>query len=221
MESRLAYLWYEVNYLVGMAAMTLGFSLRVEGKKNVPRTGAALIVANHGSFLDPILAGLVCRRHICYLARKSLFRNPLFRRLITSFNALPIDQEGIGKEGIKAVLAELAKDRAVLVFPEGTRTEDGAIQPLRPGIQLLIRKAQVPVVPVGIAGAFHALPYWKSCPILSPLFLPAGKSTIAVAAGKPLDGRRLAELPRQEVLAELSREMHTALARAEKLRRKG
>jgi 1-acyl-sn-glycerol-3-phosphate acyltransferase len=220
MESQLAYLWYEWTYLAAMTTMTLGFSLRLEGGKNVPQAGPALIIANHGSFLDPILAGLVCRRHICYLARKSLFRNPIFRWLITSLNALAIDQEGIGKEGIKAVLGQLEKGRAVLVFPEGTRTEDGALQPLKPGIHLLIRKSRVPVVPIGIAGSFHAIPYWKSYPILSPLFLPPGKSTLAVVAGKPLDGQRLADLPRDQVLAELSREMHTVFARAEHLRRK-
>jgi 1-acyl-sn-glycerol-3-phosphate acyltransferase len=220
MESRLAYLWYEWNYWLAMSTMTLGFSLRLEGGNNVPRTGPALIIANHGSFLDPILAGLVCRRHLCFLGRKTLFRKPFFRWLITSFNALAIDQEGVGKEGIKAVLGELDKGRAVVVFPEGTRTDTGLIQPLKPGIQLLIRKSRAPVVPVGIAGAFQAVPYWKTIPVLSPLFLPAEQSALAVCAGKPLDGQRLAGMPREEVLAELSLALHEVFARAQRLRRR-
>jgi len=220
MESWPAYLWYEWNYLVAMATMSLGFGLRLSGGKNVPPTGPALIVANHQSFLDPILAGLVCRRHIWYLARKTLFRNPVFRWLITSFHALPIDQEGVGKEGIKTVLRELDRGRAVVVFPEGTRTDDGRLQPLKPGIHLLIRKSRVPIVPVGIAGAFHAMPYWKSYPLLSPLFLPASPSSLGVFAGQPLDGGRLADMPRAEALAELARAMHCVHAQAEHLRRK-
>jgi 1-acyl-sn-glycerol-3-phosphate acyltransferase len=220
MESRLAYLCWELSYPLATAIMTLGFSLRTDGRNHIPRSGPVLIIANHQSFLDPILVGLVTRRHLRYLARKSLFRNPLFRWLIESYGAVPIDQEGIGKEGIRIVLERLGQGDAIVVFPEGTRTEDGALQTLRPGIHLLIKRTSVPIVPVGIAGAFHALPFWQKFPTLSPLFLPPNNATIAVCAGKPLDGRRLVDMPREQVLEELFTAMKEVTGRAEHLRRK-
>jgi 1-acyl-sn-glycerol-3-phosphate acyltransferase len=108
----------------------------------------------------------------------------------------------------------------VVVFPEGTRTEDGKLSPLKPGVQLLIKRTQATIVPVGIAGAFQALPWWKKVPKLSPLFLPATGSGIAVVAGPPLDARRYAELPREQLVAELTVELQKVLDRAEHLRRK-
>ena len=63
-----AYLWYETAFFSGMAAMTLGFSLRTEGRSNMPAGGPVLVIANHQSFLDPLLVGLAVHRHLCYLA---------------------------------------------------------------------------------------------------------------------------------------------------------
>jgi len=117
-------------------------------------------------------------------------------------------------------LEQLQAGRAVLVFPEGERTHDGQLQPLRPGVSLLIKKAQAPVVPVGIAGAYDAWPRWRPFPVPAPLFLPAQKSAIALSIGPPLDGRQLAQLSRQELLTNLFDEMKKAHDRAERLRRK-
>jgi 1-acyl-sn-glycerol-3-phosphate acyltransferase len=103
---------YEASYFTAAAGMTLGWSLRTEGRQHVPRTGPALLIANHQSYLDPILVGLSTRRHLCYLARKSLFNNPLFAWLIRMHNAVPIDQDGIGKEGIRAILEQLQRGQA-------------------------------------------------------------------------------------------------------------
>ncbi len=102
--------------------------------------------------------GVAAPRHICFLARKSLFRHRLFGGLIHSLNAVPVEQHGIAKEGLKTILEQLSKGQAVLVFPEGERTYTGEVQPLKPGILLLIKRIAAPIVPIGIAGAFEALP---------------------------------------------------------------
>jgi 1-acyl-sn-glycerol-3-phosphate acyltransferase len=220
MQRWLSFGFYEAAYAAAQAALTLGFSLRTEGRRNIPAAGPALVLANHESFLDPVLVGLCTRRHLRAVARKTLFRNPLFAALMRSMAAIPLDQEGAGKEGLKAVLDDLAGGGAVLIFPEGTRTPDGRMRELKPGIHLLLRLAPVPVVPVGIAGAYAAWPTWRPYPIPAPLFLPAGRRCIAVSAGRPLDGRRYAELPRARALAELFAAIRQAAARAERLRRK-
>src|SRR5437764_499957 len=75
--------------------------------------------------------------------------------------------------------------------------------PLRPGIHLLIKRMEMAIVPIGIAGAYDAWPRQRAYPIPAPLFLPAGKGTIAVSVGLPMDSRRFAHQPREKVLAEL------------------
>jgi 1-acyl-sn-glycerol-3-phosphate acyltransferase len=215
-----AYLWYEAAFLAGMATMTLGFSMRTAGRSNMPAEGPVLVIANHQSYLDPWLVGLAVRRHLCYLARKTLFRQPVFARLIQSLNAVPIDQDGVGKEGIKSILRQLRLNQAVVVFPEGERTEHGAMNELRPGVHLLIRRAAAPLLPVGIAGAYDAWPRWRPFPVPAPLFLPAAKSTIAVVVGKPLDSRKYAAMPREQALKEIFEKIQDVQQQAEKLRRK-
>ena len=206
-------------YLPYHMAFTLAFSLRLQGQRNMPATGPALLIANHQSFLDPLLVGLCARRPLVYLARKTLFRNPYFAFMIRSLNAVPIDQDGIGKDGIRTILDQLQLGKAIVIFPEGARTEDGLMHPLKPGIHLLIKRAQAPIIPVGIAGAYDAFPIWRPYPIPAPLFLPAGAGTISVALGAPLDSRRYAELPREQAMQELFDKIRVEQVRAEKLRR--
>jgi 1-acyl-sn-glycerol-3-phosphate acyltransferase len=126
----------------------------------------------------------------------------------------------VAKEGLKTVLGLLQKGRAVLLFPEGNRTADGTISPLKPGVLLLIKRTLAPIVPVGIAGAFNLFPRQQKLPGFAPLFLPAPRGGIAVSIGPALDGRRYAELPREEALAELFDRIQAAQQRAERLRRK-
>jgi len=147
------------------------------------------LIANHQSYLDPPLVGLAARRELVYLARKTLFDSRFFGALIRAYNAVPIDQEGIGKGGIRTILDQLAMRRAVLVFPEGERTRDGLMHPLKPGILLVIKKTQAPIVPVGVAGAYEAWPPSRPYPIPAPLFAPAPRGAIAVVVGEPLEPR--------------------------------
>lgn len=219
MSRWLAYVWYEFAFWVALSFMSLAFSLRLAGRKNIPTTGPVLIIANHQSFFDPILVGLVSPRQLYSLARRTLFVGR-FGTLIRSLKAIELDIESVGKDGLRKILFYLERGEGVVIYPEGTRTDTGKLGPLQPGVQLLIRRTKCPVVPVGIAGAFEALPWWRKRPVLSPLFLPAGPSTMAVVAGKPLDGERLAKLSREDLLDELTRELSAVVEKAEKMRRK-
>jgi 1-acyl-sn-glycerol-3-phosphate acyltransferase len=220
MPGWLAYLWYEFMYWKTLTVATLGFSLRISGRQNVPRRGPALLIANHQSFLDPIVIGIASRRHLCYLARKTLFRNRIFGTLLSSLNTVPVDQEGVAKEGLKTILQELKEGSAVLVFPEGQRSWDGKLQPLKPGIQLLIKRTKVPIIPIGVAGAHIALPRGKTRVKFSPFFLPATDASVAVVIGKPLDAEQFAHMPREEMMAALLEELQKVHAAADRLRRK-
>ncbi|MCS7044765.1 MAG: 1-acyl-sn-glycerol-3-phosphate acyltransferase [Gemmataceae bacterium] len=212
-------LWFHFCRVVSAHVYVLGFSLRVEGGNNLPRSGPVLAIANHQSFLDPVAIGLASPRRLIYLARKTLFRNWFFSWLIRSLNAVPIDQEGIGIDGLRTVRDQLALGKAVLVFPEGERTPTGSMVPLKPGIHLLMRKTRMAIVPVGIAGAYHAWPRWRSYPLPAPVFCPPRPGAMAVSIGKPLDSQRWANAPREQVLTELFAAIANQQRRAEKLRR--
>lgn len=130
---------------------------RVTGAEHLPATGPALIAANHASVLDPPFLGAATRRPLTYLARATLFDHRLFGAVIRRTNAIPVDRDGGGPAGLRVVLQALAAGRAVVLFPEGTRTRDGRLQPLKPGVGLIALKSAAPVVPAWIEGSFRVL----------------------------------------------------------------
>jgi len=83
---------------------------------------------------------------------------PLFRWLLPKLNVIPVNQEGIDRSALKALIRVLKSGNAALVFPEGARTLDGNLQPAQPGVGLVIAKTLAPVVPMRIFGAHQALP---------------------------------------------------------------
>ncbi|QEL13943.1 lysophospholipid acyltransferase family protein [Limnoglobus roseus] len=210
---------YDLHYWSVFWTLTLGWSYRGSGRRHFPRTGPALVLANHQSFLDPIFVSLAAGRPLSFLARSSLFRGGKFDRLIRRYGAVPIDR-GFGKEGIRTVIGKLNEGRAVLVFPEGERTRTGDLQPLKAGVSLLIDRVRVPIVPVGIAGAFDAWPRGHKLPTAAPLVMPRNGKGIAVHVGEPIPPARYERLPREEMLADLERELRAAKDAAERLRRK-
>jgi 1-acyl-sn-glycerol-3-phosphate acyltransferase len=220
MPARFAYAVYEFCYWIIYFILMIGFSYRAAGRRNFPRRGSVLVIANHQSFLDPVCVGLAVRRHLHYLARKTLFNNPLFGLWLRTVNCVPIDQEGVGKEGMRNILQRLEAGNAVLVFPEGERSADGQLQALRPGIALLLKRVRAPIVPVGVAGAYDAWPRWRPYPIPAPLFLAPSRRSVAVVVGKPRDPATLDGLSRAEMLALLHDDIQAVWKQAEALRRR-
>ena len=212
---------YEGFHALSFAVVSAGFSFRSEGKGNVPRRGPLLIVANHQSWFDPFLVGLSIPRRMRFMARRTLFTNHrVLGAFLSGLNIIPVNQEGFAREGLRLTRQKLEAGEAVLVFPEGQRTWDGKIGPLMPGMTLVIRQTRANILPVGIAGAWDAWPRWKRLPTLSPPVLPPNSATIAVSVGKPICGACLGAMDRDEMLAELSKELHVVWQRAKKLRRK-
>ncbi|MBX9628453.1 MAG: 1-acyl-sn-glycerol-3-phosphate acyltransferase [Gemmataceae bacterium] len=212
-------LWYDAVFLSSFAFFTFGFSLRRAGWDRMPRSGPVLVVANHQSMFDPVLVGLASRRYLSFLARNTLFTQPVLGPVIRSLGAVPIDRN-MGKDGIQAVLDALAAGRAVLMFPEGERTHTGAVQPLKAGVSLLIKRVTCPIVPVGIAGCYAAWGRHRTWPRFSPLWLPPGPNTIALTVGEPIDPARYAGRKREWVVEDLHRELAAQHAAADALRRK-
>lgn len=144
---------------------TLLWRYRAFGQARVPPAGPLIVVMNHQSHLDPVAAGLAMGpRHLNYLARATLFI-PGFGLLIRALNSVPVRQGG-EIAAIRAAVEQLAMGRAVLVFPEGSRTPDGAMHTFKRGVWLLINRAQAPVLPMAVEGAFDTFPRGRALPRL-------------------------------------------------------
>jgi 1-acyl-sn-glycerol-3-phosphate acyltransferase len=157
-RSKFQYWGYDLFRVLARLVGVWGYGLRAAGRENWPETGGGLVCANHQSHFDPPLVGLTCSRRMNYLARDTLFRVPGLKQLIHFLDAIPIDREGGGLAGLKETLRRLKAGELVLIFPEGTRTHDGEVAPLKPGFIAVARRSRVPLIPVGIDGAYQAWP---------------------------------------------------------------
>lgn len=194
------------------------FRWRVFHPERVPAGGPVILASNHLSFLDPPLVGAGLNRGIHYLARKTLFRYPGAGALLRSWSAVPVDLDGVGAAGLKEILDRLKRGGAVILFPEGTRSPDGRLQPARPGVGLAIIKSGAPVVPVRVFGTFEA--YGKGVRFPRP-------RRVQVKYGEPMDFAALrAEAGRgskerlKEIYQEAADKVMAAIARLEPCRDK-
>jgi 1-acyl-sn-glycerol-3-phosphate acyltransferase len=156
--------------------MSLGFHLiggvTMSGCENLPVKGGGLLLSNHLSYLDVIAIGLAVPRQLRYVARSSLFV-PVLGPFIRSVGGFPIDREGGGVAGLKETLRRLRAGQIVLIFPEGTRSPDGEIQELKPGVAALARSG-VPFYPAAVAGTFESLPRGRILPRWHPIHVHFG-----------------------------------------------
>lgn len=134
------------------------FSMRVIHPERMVESGPLLIAVNHSSFFDPPLAGICSRRGVYYLARKTLLKWPFFGPLFPAMNVIPVERDGNDMSALREVIKKVKEGNAVLLFPEGTRSIDGNLQPARAGIGLVIAKTGAPVLPMRIFGAYEAFP---------------------------------------------------------------
>ena len=151
--------FYNICRLLSVGILKLCFGLRVHRIGQLPREGAVLIVANHQSFLDPpAIGGLARGRDMDFIARSGLFRFGPFGWLITRLNSVPIKEAGGDTAAMKEALRRLGEGKAVLIFPEGSRSADGALHEFKRGVAVLLKRAKCPVIPAAIEGAYDAWP---------------------------------------------------------------
>ena len=203
-------LWYGFTSWCLWFAFKALYRLRTKNRHYVPMTGPVVIVANHQSHFDPPLVGGATRRQLSYLARDTLFKGAL-GVLIRSFDAVPVDRDGTGLAGIRATLKRLKQGGAVLLFPEGTRTPDGALQPLKPGFLALVRRSKAVIVPIGFDGPFRAWPRGRSLPLL---FRP-----ISMHYGDPISPESATELSDEELLELVRTRLQSCIESAADLNR--
>jgi 1-acyl-sn-glycerol-3-phosphate acyltransferase len=149
---------YNVFYNLAKLLARLIFLMRVVNQERMIESGPLLIAVNHSSFFDPPLAGICSKRGVYYLARKTLLKWPFFGPLFPEMNVIPVERDGNDMSALREVIKKVKDGNAVLLFPEGTRSLDGHLQPARAGIGLVIAKTGAPVLPMRIFGAYEAFP---------------------------------------------------------------
>jgi 1-acyl-sn-glycerol-3-phosphate acyltransferase len=181
---------------------TLMFDLKAYDVTNVPRTGGVLIVSNHQSFLDPAVLGIPIRRPVSFLAKSELFEGTsplgkLFGNVIRRLNAFPVRQ-GEGDVGaVRETIKRLQEGRVLTMFPEGGRSNSEEIEPMQPGMGLIVRRAgpTVKVVPAAVDGSFNAWSRHRKFP------RPA---RVRVKYGQPME---LAHLKGNQIIQAIEKEI--------------
>ncbi len=190
--------WYGFLRILAQLALPAFWRYRSFGRKNVPRRGGVLIACNHQSYVDPVLIGVGLNRQIHIMARRSLFHKyVLFRWLISSLNAFPLNDSGIDVGAIKEAIRRLKRGNIVLMFPEGSRTRDGSIGEIHPGIAMMAKRSGSPVVPAVIDGAFEAWPRTGKLFRFGP--------AVRVAFGRPIYCSDSAERFTEELTSDMLR----------------
>jgi 1-acyl-sn-glycerol-3-phosphate acyltransferase len=204
---------YRIGWTCFRMMYAVYFRWRVFGADNVPLKGGVILASNHASFLDPPLVGAGLPRAINYLARESLFRFPGIGALLRSWNSVPVDRDGGGAAGLRKILNRLLAGGAIILFPEGTRTPDGRLQPARSGIGLTVIKSDAVVIPVRTFGTFEA--FGRNHKFPRP-------HRVAVKYGRPVRFEKLraeakvcSKVRLKEIYQEVADEIMAAIAKLE------
>lgn len=151
---------YRVAQVLVKGLWPLMGRLDVEGLENIPEKGPFLLIANHQSYLDPVLIQAVVARPVYTMAKSTEFSNPLLAPLLQRLKSFPVRRFEIDPQAVRVSLRHLRAGSGVGIYIEGERSWDGRLQPPRLGTIRLILKAGVPVVPCGVSGAYDVWPRW-------------------------------------------------------------
>ncbi len=146
-----------ISYLLVFPVYRLLFRGRTAGNGNVPMEGALVVVANHGSHLDPPLLGHALGRPVAFMAKAELFKVPLLGPIIRACGAYPVARGASDREAIRTATDRLEEGWATGVFIDGTRQANGRVNAPQPGAALLAARAGVPLLPVAIINSHRAL----------------------------------------------------------------
>ena len=168
--------------------------------RKIPDEGPVLLISNHQSFLDlPVIGVGIWHRHFQSMARETLFRG-LLGWIIRTLNGFPVDQESKGDiKAMRATMDKLSQGHLLLVFPEGSRTPDGAIGEFKKGIMLILRRAKPTVVPAALEGVYDIWPMGQK--------RPKFRGRTAACYGDPIDAEFLLSMKPDEALEYLRRKV--------------
>lgn len=167
-------LYQLVRALIALVSRTY-WRLTIEGRENVPATGAFVVAPVHRSFIDFALVSGVTRRRMRYMGKDSLWKVSLFGRLISALGAFPVRRGAADREALRRSIEVVERSEPLVLFPEGTRRFGPTIEHLFDGAAYVATRAGVPVVPVGIGGSERAMQKGKRLPRPVKIHIVVGK----------------------------------------------
>lgn len=189
-----------IQYYGGKLAELL-FGLTVSGRAGVPRRGGLIIACNHISELDPPVLGCTIPRPVAFMAKVELFRHRFGEFFLGKLNAFPVNRSAIDTRALRTAVDMLKRGEAVVIFPEGTRSHDGRLLPVKAGIGLVAVSSGVPVLPAFIWGTDKA----------GRAFRRSGAS-FSVNFGKLITGSRIREIKRNHGSRAVAQNIISAIA---------
>ncbi|MDP1581038.1 MAG: lysophospholipid acyltransferase family protein [Candidatus Didemnitutus sp.] len=181
------------------------FRGEVVGTENIPATGSFLIAANHASHLDPPFVGSQVPRQMRFFARKTLWSNRVMSWWLDHAECIPVDRDTGDIGAIRRVLQALKENRAVVLFPEGTRSPDGRLQKPKAGVGMMACKTGAPVVPCRIYGSFEAFGRSGKIPRFgTPVHLVFGKPIPASEYDAPETGKERYQIASQRIFERIA-----------------
>lgn len=181
------------------------FRGEVVGTDHLPASGPFLIAANHASHLDPPIVGCQVARQMRFFARKTLWSNRVASWWLDRVETIPVDRDSGDVAAIRRVLQALNEDRAVVLFPEGTRSPDGHLQKPKAGVGLMACKTGAPVVPCRVYGSFEAFGKGAKIPRFgTPVTVVFGPPITAAEYDAPEAGKERYQIASQRIFERIA-----------------
>ncbi|MDA0717443.1 MAG: lysophospholipid acyltransferase family protein [Cyanobacteria bacterium] len=176
-----------ISYLLVFPIYRFLFRGRTAGNGNVPSQGCLVVVANHGSHLDPPLLGHALGRPVAFMAKAELFRVPILGAIIRACGAYPVSRGASDREAIRTATERLLEGWATGVFIDGTRQANGRVNDPQAGAALLAARAGAPLLPVAIINSHRALGPGQEGARLLPIHIRIGTPIPAPASRRRAD----------------------------------
>ncbi|HEX2579577.1 MAG TPA: (d)CMP kinase [Rhabdochlamydiaceae bacterium] len=202
MQSRSITFLYRCVILFTWLIGKIFYRLKVYGLQHYYPRGA-ILASNHTSFLDPPIISVCWPEEVHFLARQTLFKNPLFGALIRNLNTHPVSGEPGDIRVMKTIVSLLEQGKKVVLFPEGTRSQDGELHPFKPGISMLIARSKSAIIPVYIDGAYRA---WNRHQKIPHLFVK-----VSCIFGTPITWESFLHLDKKEAQKQITEKLQAAI----------
>jgi len=200
-------LFYRIVWWTVAKGSGVLYRVRIVGAERLPRSGGYVLAPSHRSMMEITLLALVTKERIRYMGKAEVFKIPVLGAIFRSLGGFPVARDGTDRKAVRDSMAMLQAGDRLAIFPEGTRQHGPKIQPLQPGAAYLALRANVPIVPVGMAGTEEIM---RSGRGRLPRF-----GRVVIVVGEPLvpPPRPTSAVPRAEVDA-FTAQLAEALQRA-------
>lgn len=198
--------FYGVQHYLCRTIFDMCFRGEVHGQGNIPRRGPFLVACNHASHLDPPLIGSLVPLQMAFFARKTLWKPGFPAWWMNRVGAIPVDRDAGGDLGaIKRVLQTLKEGKALILFPEGRRSEDGRLQPAKAGVGMIACKSQAPVVPTRVFDSHLAFGRDKGLRLGTPVSVVYGPLLYPSDYDDPKAGKERYQIASERIMAAIGK----------------